>query len=98
MAYTRNGVIALNAITAECRSAIEDIKTDKGATACKAHDAVCRGIIALLRCKVAELHYAQMLVRETKRTAAKLSAAVCLVAGAVYAIVDNLHVIIGIFR
>ena len=94
----RNGATAMDALKHECESAIEDIKSDKAIPACKAHAAICRGIIALLRCKVADFDYAVQLERETKRSVAKIAGAVCIVAGAVYAVIDHLDVIVGIFK
>lgn len=43
------------ALQAEIDSAIADIKDAHGTGSCRAHDAVCRGLIVLLRCQSASL-------------------------------------------
>lgn len=88
----------MDTIKAECESAITDIKADKATAGCKAHDALSRGIIVLLRCQVAGADYAREMARETKKTMARVTAAVCLAAGAIYAIIDHLDVIGEIFK
>jgi len=50
-----NGTQAIETLQAECDAAIGDIKAKSGAARCEAHDAVCRGLIVLLRCQRAQL-------------------------------------------
>lgn len=55
-----NGAVALEAQKQECLSAIADIKNGGSYHAdCTAHSAMSRGLIALLRCKVAEVEIRQ---------------------------------------
>jgi len=49
------GSEARAALKAECESAIEDIKRNGHQSTCKAHDALARGQITLLRCEIARL-------------------------------------------
>ncbi len=50
-----NGNTATEALQAECDAAITDIKGRAGTARCEAHDAVCRGLITLLRCQRSQL-------------------------------------------
>ena len=49
------GSEARAALKAECEAAIEDIRRNGHQSACKAHDALARGQIVLLRCEIARL-------------------------------------------
>lgn len=49
-----NGSTALAAMEAECLSAIVDIKASSSPLECEAHLSIARGLIALLRCQVAQ--------------------------------------------
>lgn len=50
-----NGNTATEALQSECDAAIGDIRDKSGVARCEAHDALCRGVITLLRCQRAQL-------------------------------------------
>ena len=56
-----NGNDALEANKEECLSAIEDIRKSPAQKACEAHGAIARGMITLLRVKVAEIERMQII-------------------------------------
>ena len=94
----RNGIVAMESQSAECTAAISDIKASKPAGSCEAHASICRGLIALLRCKVAEIEYARDMEKNMKRTIAKVTGATCAICGAIYAIIDNMSRIADMFK
>ena len=49
------GSEARAALKAECAAAVEDIKQHAGQANCRAHEAISRGQITLLRCEIARL-------------------------------------------
>ncbi len=49
------GSVARAALKGECEAAIDDIKRHAGQANCRAHEAISRGQITLLRCEVARL-------------------------------------------
>ena len=53
------GEIAVEALRDECSQAIHDIRNRRGTETCAAHDALCRGVIVLLRCQMATLGQAR---------------------------------------
>ena len=54
-----NGNIALEVQKTECEAAITDIKNAASPPECKAFESVARGLVALLRCRVADIHIEQ---------------------------------------
>ena len=57
-----------------------------------------KGISVLLRFKLAELDYAVDMEKEMKKTVAKVTGLICVTGGIIYALLDNLGIIIGLFR
>jgi len=83
-----NGRVALKAQKAECESAISDIKAVSPKPDCVGFEPISRGMIALLRCKVAEIGVASdgisarwKIVQAFKQACAERAAMLLFIAG-----------------
>jgi len=71
-----NGAMtAVEALQNECDAAIADLRARAGLAKCEAHDAVCRGLIVLLRCQRAQLGQDRRAILVTSVVSAGLAAA-----------------------
>jgi len=71
-------------LKAECEAAIEDIKRNGHLSSCKAHDAIARGQITLLRCEIARLESEERDSWVTRRNAGILGTIAGAAAAAIY--------------
>ncbi len=78
------GTEARKVLQEECDSAIEDIRRSSHSAMCKAHDALARGQITLLRCEKARLETDDSNRSMTKRTAALVGTAAGTAAAAIW--------------
>jgi hypothetical protein len=78
------GSEARAALKAECEAAIEDIRRNGHQSGCKAHDALARGQITLLRCEIARLESAERDSWVTRRNAGILGTIAGAAAAAIY--------------
>ena len=53
------------ALKAQCAKAIQDIENQPGRHDCKAHDAIGRGLVTLLRCQVVRMDEDYHITRRT---------------------------------
>lgn len=95
-----NNEVASLALKRECEAAIKEIRDSDPPKDCPAHGAVSRGLIALLRCKVAELEVARSRAhedRQVKRELYFLAAKIGLIVGLIAAGLSNVGRLIGGF-